>query len=218
MLAPRPDLSRFYELVPMPENSAPKPVSPAAGPSGGLTIGLGPITLPAYLDRPQIVTRVGANELRFSEADRWAQPLDANFARVLAQDLAMGAPRIYQYPWYSTSRVDYQVEVDVQRFELLASDDAELIARWTILDEHRNPLYSTKTALTNRAESTQASDGAAALSTALANLSDQIAAAVGRLSEQQLPSPLCGRLRGLRGAGRYSGPTASKSDAGAARP
>ena len=52
-----------------------------------VSIGVGPIVLPHYLDRPQIVTRTGQNELRLAEFDRWAEPLTENVSRVLTEDL-----------------------------------------------------------------------------------------------------------------------------------
>src|SRR5581483_8730221 len=121
LLEPRPDPSRFYLLTPQPPAGE---VSPASA-GGSLSVGLGPITMPAYLDRPQTVTRVGANELRISEVDRWAEPLAKNFARVLGQDLAarLDGARLHDYPWYNSTAIDYQIEVAVHRFETDASGE-----------------------------------------------------------------------------------------------
>ena len=47
-------------------------------------IGVGPVTVPDYLDRPQIATRSSSSSLQFSEFDRWAEPLEKNLMRVLA--------------------------------------------------------------------------------------------------------------------------------------
>lgn len=180
VLAPRPDLSRFFVLVALPENPAAKLASTGPAPAASVSIGLGPIIMPPYLDRPQIVTRVGPDELRFSEVNRWAEPLEVNFIQVLSQDLAMrlGTTRIYTYPWYSTTRIDYQVEVDVQRFELLASGDAELVAHWSIADRNGKLFYASDAALTEKAASAEAAAGSAALSRALADLSSEIAVSV----------------------------------------
>ncbi len=58
-------------------------------------------TLPRYVDRPQIVTRTSPYELNLAEFDRWAESLDANFARVLADNLSFSFPpaRVAVSPW-----------------------------------------------------------------------------------------------------------------------
>jgi len=78
--------SKFYVLTA-------DPVPPrAAATATGNTVALGRITLPGALDRPQIARRRGANEIVFSEEERWAGPLDDMMRRVLADDLAARLP------------------------------------------------------------------------------------------------------------------------------
>src|SRR5271155_2651372 len=85
--SPRPDPSKFFVLAPV-EVAAPNSVAPAGlTASSGPTIGIGPIKLPEYLDRDEVVTRVGPNRLELSDQNRWAEPLDNNFKQVMAQDL-----------------------------------------------------------------------------------------------------------------------------------
>ena len=71
----------FYTLV--------TPAGPpkARRPGKGLVVGLGPITLPQYLDRPDIVTREGANQMRLAEFHQWAQPLEPMLTQIMAEDL-----------------------------------------------------------------------------------------------------------------------------------
>ena len=80
--------SRFYVLSSL---SASETIAATAATQGPV-IGVGPITLPKYLDRPQIVTRAGSNQLALAEFDRWAEPLQDNVARVLAENLAPPHP------------------------------------------------------------------------------------------------------------------------------
>ncbi len=42
--------------------------------------------VPDYLDRPQIVERTTANELKLVEADQWAERLSINVSRVVAPE------------------------------------------------------------------------------------------------------------------------------------
>ena len=70
--------SRFYVLSPVAsDTTAPPTVSAPA-------IGVGPVELPDYLGRPEIVVRSGAYELRYNETQRWAETLRDNVTSVLA--------------------------------------------------------------------------------------------------------------------------------------
>lgn len=197
LLEPRPDLSRFYVLTPQPVAGQVSPASTGAR----LSLGLGPITMPSYLDREQIVTRIGPNELRLSENDRWAEPLQSNFAHVLAQDLTLrlGAARIQPFPWYAATPIDYQVEVAVHRFETDASGRGELIAHWTIIDGHnKNLLDSGDTTLAQSGAPGDTVANVAALSQTVAALSDQIAIRLSQLAEQRAAAAASGGAHAAR--------------------
>src|SRR5208283_3213746 len=128
-LSPRRDDSRFFVL-------SPAGADPATTSARPIVLGVGPIKLPGYLDRQEVVTRVAPNRLELSSTDRWAESLDTDFTRVLAQDLStdLGTQRFIFYPWYATTHVDYQVKVDVYRFEAGADGKIDLTAHWQVLD------------------------------------------------------------------------------------
>src|SRR5262249_37129550 len=133
-LSPRKDDSKFFVLSPlMADDAAPRVTTAASRP---LILGVGPVQLPAYLDRQEVVTRVAPNRLDLSPIDRWAQPLDTNFTQVLAQDLssAVGTQQVTFYPWYRSTHVDYQVRVDVYSFEANANGTVDMTAHWQIFD------------------------------------------------------------------------------------
>jgi len=136
--------------------------------------------MPAYLDRQEVVTRVAPNRLELSGEDRWAEPLDSNFTRVLAQDLAsdLGTQRITFYPWYNTTLVDYQVKVNVYRFESDKDGRVELTAHWQVLSGTGKLLVVRDSSYTETAKPGDASDSAAAMSRALGRLSREIASAI----------------------------------------
>jgi uncharacterized protein len=98
-------------------------------------IGVGPITIPEYIDRPQIVTLVGPHELDLADFDQWAEPLKESVPRILGENLSalLTTQHIYVYPWPGSTPLDYQIEVDITRFDAARSADAMLNARWTIL-------------------------------------------------------------------------------------
>ena len=81
--SPRPDPSRFFTL------SSLRQVEEASLKNSNkpekMFLGIGPIKFPGYLDRQEIITRRGENRFMMSEHDRWAEPLEENFTRVLAQ-------------------------------------------------------------------------------------------------------------------------------------
>jgi uncharacterized protein len=56
--------TRFYDLPPLPGGET---APPASAVQRNLTIGVGPVTLPPYLDRPQIVTRASRVTLKMAE-------------------------------------------------------------------------------------------------------------------------------------------------------
>src|SRR5437762_10090452 len=120
--------TRFYVL-------APGEMAAVSGPDA-LTVGLGPVGLAAYLDRPQIVTRPAADKIDLGEFDQWGEPLRDGISRVLAEDLSRQMPsaKIAISPWRSLESVRYQVVVDVTRFDGPAGGDVAFEARWRVLD------------------------------------------------------------------------------------
>ncbi len=93
MLRPRPDPTRFYVLAATAPDHPPAP--------GSLVVGLGPITMPGYLQHPMLATRPDATQVRYADFDRWAEPLPTLFGRALGQDLsALLGARIVPHPWY----------------------------------------------------------------------------------------------------------------------
>ena len=121
--------SRYYLL------SAMSPTESAKA-DQAVSVGIGPIEFPKYLDRPQIVTRGSQNRLYLGEFDRWAEPLEQNFARVLAENLAalLSTDAVVQYPWKRSAQIDYQTIVTVNRFDATLGGDTVLHVRWSVCD------------------------------------------------------------------------------------
>ena len=138
------------------------------------------LEFPGYLDRQQIVTRVSQNRFAVAENDRWAEPLEENFSRVLSQNLSilLQTDRIVAYPWVRSQQPTYQVHVEVLRFEANAEQLVELWGRWSIIEGTNKTVSVKETYLTHptRDKSTEAS--VAALSETVADLSREIADAI----------------------------------------
>jgi uncharacterized protein len=133
VLPAQKETTQFFILTPAPESAASGSSHPA---SRQLSIGLGPIDFPGYLKRREIVTRIDSDQLELSQSKYWAESLDSNFQSVLSQDLArqLGTQRIALFPWYGRPQIDYQVEVQVHRFDTDTNNRSELNARWIIKD------------------------------------------------------------------------------------
>ena len=154
----------------------------------GAAIGVGPITLPKYLDRPQIVTRVAANSLDQANLDQWGGDLNDNITRVVATNLSnlLATDRVSLYPWKDGAPVDFQVTMDISRFEQDKDGNAVLNVFWSIVNKDGTVLLMRRSSYTQPAgEPASQSDNprpfdaqAAAMSRDLALLSHDIATAI----------------------------------------
>jgi uncharacterized lipoprotein YmbA len=120
----------------MPPLTGPDTAPPAAAGWRDRTLGVGPVAVPPYLDRPQIVTRTSRAKLALADLDQWAAPLADTIARVLAEDLSLLIPtdRVVLHPWPRTIDPDYQVTVEVLQFDRGPGGEVVLAARWSLLD------------------------------------------------------------------------------------
>jgi uncharacterized protein len=98
-------------------------------------IGIGPVTIPSHLDRSMIVSRSSSNRLEVNAGHRWAEPLDENINRILLENIdhTGKAVRLETFPWTSRDGVDWQIVVDIDRFERQADGKVLLAARWKLV-------------------------------------------------------------------------------------
>jgi uncharacterized protein len=102
----------------------------------GVSIGIGPVTLPKYVDRPQMVIRLASNSLSQGDFDQWGGDLNDNVTRVLAINLAnlLGTDRVSLYPWQDAAAVGYQVTLDITQFEQGPNGGATLDVFWSLIN------------------------------------------------------------------------------------
>jgi len=114
--------------------------------SADLGIGLGPVRLPEMLDRPQIVIRSGANRMEVIDGRRWIEPPAENISRVLRENLAalLETERIVAYPWNRSAAFEYQIVIEVLRFEGQGVREAQLEAVWSVRDRQGKSLISDR--------------------------------------------------------------------------
>ena len=169
---------RFYTLSPVTENKA---MAQSDTPASDVSIGIGPIKLADYLDQSRIVTRTGDNRLLKAEFDLWAGSLGDNLTNVLSENIGILLPteRIYIYPWRLSEPMDYQIILDVVRFDGDLGEDAWLVARWSIVGGNDKELLAV-----NRSSIREPVSGpdynalVSAQSRALAKLSHEIVKAI----------------------------------------
>lgn len=176
LLEPRHDPSRFYTLSARPAAAAPADEL-------GLSVVVGPVTFPTYLDRNEVAVRVSPSELRYALAERWAEPLVQNFTRVLVEDLgvALGSDRVAALASSTAITPDFWVEVVVVRFEAGVDGSAQLTARWAVRNAARKIVRIRQTQHARRAAAATTEGGVDALSAALGDLADEMATTLGDL-------------------------------------
>lgn len=155
-------------------------VARAAAPpqAGAGVIGIPNITLPAYLDRPHIVTTGPGNRLILAEFDRWAEPLAEAAARVLADHLAAQLPeyRIRHRGWLDRTLLDAVISVDVSRFDGALDGAVTLSATWSVQRKGEDqPTATQQSTYTVPVEDSSVSALTRAMSRALGELAVDIA-------------------------------------------
>jgi uncharacterized lipoprotein YmbA len=172
--------TRFYVLGTLPTTSAPVAGINADEP---LTIDLASVTIPQYLQRPQIVSRISENQLVLSEFDNWGGSLEKNMMRSLASNLAtlLATPQVHIAARRVPSGTNARVEVEIMSYERGPDNRVRLEAQWRLLggDRDRAPLRSEVTQLASEPLS-DASVGAsvAAMSELLGKFSTVVANAI----------------------------------------
>jgi uncharacterized lipoprotein YmbA len=193
VLPAQQDTTQFFLLT----SASEAPSSARDSSARDLSIGLGPINFPGYLKRREIVTRLGGGELKLSDNKRWAEPLDANFQRVLSQDLGnqLRTQQIVLFPWYGRPDIDYQVEIQVHRFDTDTDNRSHLNARWIIKDGRTGRELIAQQSNISSTVPTSDLAGSEALSGDLSTLSATIAESLLALPERLRTAAVYNRAR-----------------------
>ena len=144
-------------------------------------IGIGPLSLPALLDRKGIVTRTENNSVQIAGFDQWAAPLKDNVLAVLSKNVATLQPNalVRAYPWSVYGNVDYRVIVDITRFDTQLGKTANLEASWAIMEEKNHTIVSNgQTKLQQPLNDASYNSAAQGLSKLLSELSQQLSLAL----------------------------------------
>ncbi len=167
--------SRFYTLAPLQVRDGQGPTAPDA------TLAIGPIEIPESIDRPQIVTRTGANELVVAEFDRWGGSLDNEISGSLVATLRdrLASQQIAVAPWRSATLSgvgpSYRAAVSVSRFDGVPGQSVVLQGRWELIAQSGESLGVRETTVTEKIDGAGYDALVAAMQRTLVRFGQQIA-------------------------------------------
>ncbi len=147
----------------------------SGGSGAGLSVAVGPVSLPAYLDRAEVVFATGPNEFQVPADALWIGSLRDNISRAVAADLGrlLGSSNVRAA---SEPRLNprYRVALDIKRFHGLSGEGAVLDLSWTIQDGSGSTLSRHNAVFHDEI----VGDGYGPLVTAESRLLEQSAAAI----------------------------------------
>lgn len=176
--------TRYYTL-----SRVDAPAARVAGASAAAAlIAIGPVSLPDYVDRPQIVVRTSANTVEQAAFDQWGGSLDDMVPNLLVDNLAARLPadRFVSFPQAGDVAFDYRVPVTISQFDVSSSGQAVVAAQWQVRARAgAGTVVVRQTIARDQAAGAGYADRVAALSRAVSILTDEIAAQLATLPRGQ---------------------------------
>ena len=162
-------------------------------------LGIGPISVPEYLERPHMVTRGEGAELYVDDFNRWAEPIGRAHHRILALnvDALLDDVIVIGFPYGPVIEYDAKLVGRINRFDMDTTGTTRLSVFWTIAsidgDVMVDPTRSEY--VENGGDPDDPNSIAKAMSDCLTQFSRDIAAAVkalddaGALKLAEMPEP-----------------------------
>ena len=147
----------------------------------GVGIGVWKVELPILLDRYEIVTRADLYNIELADFHQWAGGLVNNMTRLIASELGrrLQTDRVVISPWSSYKKHDYQLKIQVQRFDGVLGGEVILSGAWSLLNAQGNKEIVRKSFnFKTQTKGEQYSDMVAALSQLTVMLSEQMAGVI----------------------------------------
>jgi uncharacterized lipoprotein YmbA len=168
--------SKFYTL---------RPVAEQGGAKASYSVAVGPVSVLAAVDRPQMVITLGPNQVGIDEFNRWASPLQSEIARVVAENLAkmLGTPLVSVFAQPTAGGSAYRVLIDVMNFESLPGKGATVDAVWTVRRTKDGRSLPGRTTVNEPAADGSTAALVAAHSRAIGKLSGDTAEAIRQLAQ-----------------------------------
>jgi hypothetical protein len=124
--------AKFYTLTPLTQQA-----QDTRGVNAWLAqpIIIGPVEIPEYLDRHEIVIRSEQNQLILSEFNLWGGSLKADVNRVLMENISyfLASEGIPVVTWKIGAADAFRLPVQIVRFDGAPNNDMVLKARWSVV-------------------------------------------------------------------------------------
>jgi uncharacterized lipoprotein YmbA len=136
--------TRFYI---MKVDESLKPDVAAASLNPALNVGIGPVQIPGYADRAQIVTFDDGARINVSDFDHWAEPVGDAVKRILSANVStlIGEAKVFPYPGdFRPDKDSLQIALEIVDIAQLDDGDALLSVRW-----HVKRLYENEVVVRN---------------------------------------------------------------------
>ena len=159
--------TRFYSL---------SSLAPGNASNENLRIGVGPIEIPRLINRPQIISRKNDTEIIMAEAHQWGGSHKEELIQVITDNLSslLKTEKIEQYPWKFAFKPNYQVRINIERFDGELGKSITLKARWRLL-KNKKEILVKRAVINTKTQGATYSDYVKALSQALKVFSRKIA-------------------------------------------
>jgi uncharacterized protein len=155
------------------------PATAIANAANQIVVRVQPIVIPSELERLQLVSRSGPYSVQIADSDRWAAPLEDQVRRVVSDDLSSRLPAglVADPSEPATNEPRRLLSIAIAEFYSDGSCAAMLRASWTFRGPKGGGEHGTEQ-LQVPASEPCAAGIPAAMSAALAALSDKLAAVI----------------------------------------
>lgn len=109
------------------------------------SIGIGPVRVAPFLNRPNITTHAGGGALQFNDIERWGEPLEQGIQRVLLQNITiLTGAETRNFPWRQSAIPQYAVRIDVTDLDKTADGNTALEVSWMLEDLKNSRVLKTQ--------------------------------------------------------------------------
>jgi len=173
--------AQTYVLDPL---AAPGSAAPRETPLG--VVGVLKVTVPGWIDRPQVTGRAASGQVVADESARWGEPIGRGIQRVVAENLAALLPdrRVVAAPFAPSMAVDRRVDLGITEAARQADGSVLVEARWAVLGPRGETLVQHRSSHRASPAAPGPAGAVTGASEALAGLSRDIAEALRALPPQ----------------------------------
>lgn len=103
---------------------------------GAAAVGVWRVNLPDFLDRNELVVRDNQFEIKVADFSIWIGNLEDNMTQLVVDELALQlqSNKIIKSPWRAYRKNDYQVQINIDRFDGMLGGEVVLKGAWSLLD------------------------------------------------------------------------------------